>query len=158
MSIMKLQILLFSFSSLLLLNCSTAQNAGKTESPAPKAATTSVAVVPAPPAAPAFVTWDKKMVELGKVKKGETRSLFFDMTNTSGGDIQIDIVDACECTKVDFPRSVIHAGEKRRLDVVFDSAQKDAGETIGITIVFKNNDAAGNPRIESLNYSFELEK
>ena len=98
------------------------------------------------------------MVDLGTVKKGEKRNTFFEFTNTSGADIQIDIVDACECTRVDFPRGVIVPGGKGRLDVVFDSTEKDAPETIGINIVFKQTDAAGNPRIETVEYKFDLEK
>ena len=122
-----------------------------------------VQVVAAPPAPAAkaagtFVTWDKKMVDLGPVKKGETRTTFFEFTNTSGADIQIDIVDACECTKVDFPRGVFVPGTTGRLGVVFDSKDKDASETIGITVVFKQNDEKGNPRIESVEYKFELVK
>lgn len=111
-----------------------------------------------PPIHLPFVTWDKKMVDLAKVKKGEKRTLFYELTNTSGEEVQIDIVDACECTKVDFPRGPIAPGGKGRLDVVFDSTEKDAAETIGITIVFRETDAAGNPRIESVEYKFELEK
>ncbi len=98
------------------------------------------------------------MVELGDVKKGEKRTTFFEFTNTSGADIQIDIVDACECTTVEFPRGVIMPGKKGRLDVTFDSKDKDAGETIGINVVFKNTDANGNPRIEVVNYHFNLLK
>lgn len=98
------------------------------------------------------------MVDLGKVKKGEKRTLFFELTNTSGQEIQIDIVDACECTKIDFPRGPIAPGGKGHFDVIFDSTEKDASETIGITIVFRNIDTAGNPRIESVEYKFDLEK
>lgn len=98
------------------------------------------------------------MIDLGMVKKGEKRSMNFEFTNTSGTDIQIDIVDACDCTKVDFPRGVIAPGEKRKLDVVFNSAEKDAAETIGINVVFKQTDAAGNPRIEVVEYKFDLQK
>ncbi len=111
-----------------------------------------------PPIPPPFVTWDKKMVDLGKVKKGEKRTLFYELTNTSGEEILIEIVDACECTKVDFPRGPIAPGAKGHFDVIFDSSEKDADETIGITIVFRETDAAGNPRIESVEYKFELEK
>jgi peptidoglycan-associated lipoprotein len=125
---------------------------------APKAQTTTVVTTPVVVTKPSFVTWDKKMVELGKVKKGEKRTLFFEFTNTSGQDIKIDIVDACECTKVDFPRSTIAPNGKGRLDVVFDSTDKDADETIGITIVFENLDKNGNPVIESIEYKFELVK
>lgn len=141
---------IFMLVVLVLLACNTPQNAQSVLSGQPVAAPAST---PAP-----FVTWDKKMVDLGKVKKGEKRNLFFELTNTSGQEIKIDIVDACECTRVDFPRGVIAPGAKGRFDVTFDSTEKDANETIGITIVFRETDAAGNPRIESVEYKFELEK
>lgn len=132
-----------------LLACNTPQ----------KAQTSTTTVPTTQPATPLpFVTWDKKMVDLGKVKKGEKRTLFFELTNTSGQEIQIEIVDACECTKVDFPRGPIAPGAKGHFDVTFDSTEKDADETIGINVVFKNTDAAGNPRIETVEYKFELLK
>ena len=98
------------------------------------------------------------MTDIGAVKKGEKKTLFFEYTNTSNEDIQIEIVDACECTKVDFPRGAIKPGGKGRLDVVFDSADKDAAETIGINIVFKNIGPDGYPRIEVVEYKFDLIK
>jgi len=145
---------LFCFLTLaVFLACNTAQKAQTVQS-----SPTSAAPVTKHLPAPTFVTWDKKMVDLGKVKKGEKRTLFFELTNTSNQEVQIEIVDACECTKVDYPRGPIAPGGKGRFDVIFDSTEKDASETIGITVVFKNTDAAGNPRIESIEYKFELEK
>jgi len=140
---MKLNKLLPLLTVVILLACNTAHKAQSTAS-----------VTPA--AQPAFVTWDKKMIDIGKVKKGEKREMFFEFTNTSGQDIKIDIVDACECTKIEFPRGTIAPKGKGRLDVVFDSKDKTADESIGITIVFENMDANGNPRIESVEYKFEL--
>ena len=105
---------------------------------------------------PGFVSWDKKMVKLGDVKKGETRSFFYEFTNTSGEDIQIEIVDACECTKVEFPRGILENGKKGRLDVVFDSAEKNEAETISINVIFKNKHPNGVPRIEIVEYKFGL--
>ncbi len=127
-----------------------------TKTAAQQTPTAPAAVVVA--ANPTFIVWDKKKQDLGKIKKGEKRTLFFEFTNTSGGDIQIEIVDACECTKVEFPRGIIPAGGKSRLDATFDSTEKDIAETIGINVVFKNTDAAGNPRIELVEYSFDIEK
>lgn len=143
---MKLNTILPFLTLLICLACNTAQQAQT--SPAP----------PTPPAKtkPAFVTWDKKLIELGKVKRGEKREMFFEFTNTSGQDIQIDIVDACSCTTVDFPRGIITPGGKGRLDVAFDSTEKEAAETIGITVVFKNTDENGFQKIESVEYKFEL--
>ncbi len=117
------------------------------------------AQAPVPVAAkPLFVSWDKKMVELGVVKKGEKRTLFFEFVNETKEAVQIDIVDACECTKVDFPRGPIAPGGKGRLDATFNSADKDAAETIGINVVFKNVGADGNPKIEVVEYKFEIAK
>lgn len=107
---------------------------------------------------PGFVSWDKKMVELGAVKKGDKRSFFYEFTNTSGEGIQIDIVDACDCTKVEFPRGIIETGKKGRLDVVFDSTEKSESETISINVIFKNKQANGVPHIEVLEYRFNLEQ
>jgi len=128
----------------ILLACNTAQKAQTSAS--------------ASETRPSFVTWDKKIIELGSVKKGEKREMFYEFTNTSGQDIKIDIVDACSCTKVEFPRGVIAPKGKGRLDVVFDSTEKEAAETIGITIVFTNTDKNGNPIIESVEYKFDLVK
>lgn len=108
------------------------------------------------PAAAAFVTWDKKLVELGPVKKGETRAMFFEFTNPGAENVQIEAISACDCTTVDYPRGVIAPGQKGRLDVIFDSKEKDAAETIDIDIIFKNTDAAGFPKIERVSYRYEL--
>ena len=150
---------LFSLLTLgVLLSCSTAQKAQPAPVREAEPAPVRAAATPGALTIPAFISWDKKMVDLGKVKKGEKRTLFFEFTNTSGADLQIDIVDACECTKVDFPRGVIKPGGKGRLDAIFDSKEKDASETIGINVIFKQTDASGNPRIETVEYKFEIAK
>ena len=113
---------------------------------------------PAPKSANDLVTWDKKMVELGKVKKGEKRSMQFEFTNTAGVDVQLEGVSACDCTTVEYPRTVIPPNGKGMLDVTFDSTEKEASEKIDIDLIFKNTDAAGNPRIERVSYSFDLIK
>ncbi len=128
--------LLFALLSLVVLACHPAQKAQTTP--------------------PGFVSWDKKMIELGPVKRGEKRSMTYEFTNTFGENIQIDIVDACECTKIEFPRGVIEPGKKGRLDVTFDSKEKEKSETISINVIFKNTHANGVPRIEVVEYKFEI--
>lgn len=97
------------------------------------------------------------MIELGPVKRGEKRNMSYEFTNTFGENIQIDIVDACSCTTVEFPRRAIEPGKKGRLDVIFDSTEKEKGETISINIIFKNTHSNGVPRIEIVEYKFEIE-
>ncbi len=138
---MKSRSLLFLLSFGILLSCNTVQKA-QSPSPTPQA----------------FVSWDKKLVELGSVKKGEKRTMFFEFTNPGMENVQIEAVSACDCTTVDYPRGVIAPGQKGRLDVIFDSKEKDESETIDIDIIFKNVDAAGNPKIERVSYKYELLK
>ena len=133
----------------LLLACQTTQRA---QNPVPPSAPT------APKTTVELVSWDKKLVELGTVKKGEKRSMNFEFTNTSGIDVQLEGVSACDCTTVDYPRGVIPPNGKGRLDVVFNSAEKDESEKIDIDLIFKNTDAAGNPRIERVSYQYILLK
>ncbi len=130
----------------LLLACHTVQKAqGPPTSPTTKTTTE-------------LVSWDKKLIDLGSVKKGEKRSMHFEFTNTSGVDVQLEGVAACDCTTVDYPRSVIPPNGKGKLDVVFDSTEKDESEKIDIDLIFKNTDAAGNPRIERVSYTYVLVK
>jgi hypothetical protein len=136
-------------------------SSSKTPSAPPPPVAAEAPNTPASPPAPgalasAFVTWDKKLIDLGAVKRGERRTMFFEFTNTSGEHVQIDLVDACECTKVDYPRRPIEPGQKGRLDVVFDSTEKEKAETIRITVVFKNTHPNGLPRIEVVEYQFEI--
>lgn len=105
---------------------------------------------------PGFVSWDHKMIDLGTVKRGEKRSMAYVFTNTSGEPVQIDIVDACDCTKVDFPRGVIATGGTGKLDVTFDSSEKEQAETISINVIFKNTHPNGVPRIEVVEYKFDI--
>ena len=132
----------------LLLACHTQQ---KAQSPPTAPITTTKP-------ATELVTWDKKLVDLGSVKKGEKRSMQYEFTNTSGVDVQLEGVSACDCTTVDYPRGVIPPNGKGRLDVVFNSAEKDESEKIDIDLIFKNTDAAGNPRIERVSYQYILLK
>lgn len=147
---MKSTVPLFLFSAcIFLLSCHTARISSQT----PPGGTPQVV-----PAAAAFVAWDKKSIDLGAVKKGDKRSMFYEFTNLSGEPAQIDIVDACDCTTVDYPRGPIAPGQKGRLDVIFNSAEKDAAETISINVIFKNTHDNGVPRIEILEYKFDLVK
>lgn len=123
-----------------------------------KKATTDTTTTEVKKEEPAFVTWDKKFIELGEVKKGESRTMDFTFTNTSQEDAKIDIVDACECTKIEFPRGIIKPGETGKLDVIFNSHEKDESETIEIRIIFANQNKYGIPRIETLEYHFDLVK
>lgn len=103
------------------------------------------------------MTFDKKFIDIGTVKKGETRTTFFEFTNTGTAPLEIDLISACDCTTTEYPRGEILPGEKGRIDIVFDSTEKEESETIDVDIFLKQIDEnTGGPIIEMLQYKFEL--
>ena len=105
------------------------------------------------------MTFDKEFVELGEVKKGEQRTLFYELTNTGDEILEIELISACDCTKVTYSKTPIKPGETIRLDIVFDSSDKDESEEIDIDIFFTNMDPEFDaPLIKTLKYHFDLVK
>ena len=105
------------------------------------------------------MNFDNKLVDFGTVKKGEKRQHIYNFTNTSDEPVEIEIITACECTKVDWTRGKILPGSTGKITANFDSTEKDAAETIAITIVLKNKDKKmGYPVIEEVKFKFDLIK
>lgn len=103
------------------------------------------------------MAFDRKHHDFGKVKRGEKVTTQFSFTNKGTEDIVIELVSACECTTLDWPRKAVKPGEKAVIDVVFDSTEKEESETIEIDINLKNRDPkTGYPRLEILSYTYEL--
>ena len=103
------------------------------------------------------LTFEKESIELGKVKKGDKETFQYHFTNSGSEAIEIAIVSGCECTTLDWTRGEIKPGEKGVIDVIFDSTEKEASETVDVDLYLKNI----NPKTESrylfiLDYTFEL--
>jgi hypothetical protein len=88
----------------------------------------------------AEMTFEKELIHLGDVKKGEKKSFTFDFTNTGREAIEIEIVSACECSTLDWPIKPIVPGDTAQIKVDFDSTKKEASETIDVDITLKNID------------------
>ncbi len=103
------------------------------------------------------IAFETRHIDLGAVKKGEKRTGQFVFRNTGNEDIVIELVSACECTTVDYPRKPIPPGAQGTIDFVFDSAEKDVAETIDIDLNLKNIDPkTGYPALEIISYTFDI--
>ena len=103
-----------------------------------------------------LMTFEKTYIDLGKVKRGEKREFSFEFTNTGSEALTIDLVSACECTTTDYPVLPIAPGKSGKIDVVFDSTEKEASETIDVDIFLLNRDKKGNTIVERVQYYFDL--
>jgi peptidoglycan-associated lipoprotein len=104
--------------------------------------------------------FDKKLVELGTVKKGEKKEMVFNFMNTGNQPLEIEMVSSCECTTLDWPvGKVFKPGEKGSIAAIFDSSDKEVGETTDIDIVLKQTDPkTRNPILYKLQYKFTIVK
>jgi len=73
------------------------------------------------------ITWKKQTLDLGIVKRGETRQLEYPFTNTGSADLHIELVTSCKCTSLDWPRLPIAPGGKGIIKVTYDSTDQKLG-------------------------------
>ena len=106
------------------------------------------------------VRFDKKLIDLGAVKKGEKREMTINFLNAGNQPIEIELVSSCECTTLEWPQfKVFKPGEKGSIHAIFDSTEKEVGETTDIEIILKQTDPkTKNPIVYKVQYKFELIK
>ncbi len=103
------------------------------------------------------LTFEKEHIELGEVKKGEKRTFQYTFTTTGTETVEISIVSGCDCTTLDWTRGEIKSGEKGIIDVIFDSTEKEASETVDVDMYLKNiNPKSDSQYLFVLDYTFEL--
>ncbi len=101
--------------------------------------------------------FDKEHHQLGDVTKGEKKTFKYNFENTGTETIEIEIVSGCDCTTLDWTRGPIKVGEKGIIDVIFDSTEKEASETVDVDIYLKNiNPKSDSPYLIVLDYTFDL--
>jgi len=102
-----------------------------------------------------IVKFDRELIDLGQVKKGNQVTDQFVFTNISDEDVKIDIVSTCECTEAKWSSGVVKPGEKGKIDFTFDSNKKDEVEPVDVDVYFINvNPDTGNPYSIYLQYTF----
>lgn len=106
-----------------------------------------------------FLKFETRNIDLGLVVKGAVVDTVFNFTNNSEIDIEIDIIDACECTTLDWTRGSISPGTTGKIHVRFDSAKKDIEEEISIDITLMNDDPiTGGPVMDAVYYTYKFKK
>jgi hypothetical protein len=120
--------------------------------------TTTTVAPPAPVKGIPVMTFDKKLVDFGKIKMGETPSIVYNFTNTGDAPLDIDIVTGCECTEIDWTRSTVAPGEKGFVSAKYNSnkAEEDDHkkqlEKFVDIILKQTHPSNGYPLVESLKF------
>lgn len=74
------------------------------------------------------------------MKQGETATVLFPFTNTGKSDLLIEIVTACKCTDIEYPRLPIPPGGKGIIRAIFDSTTQKKGLLVKALDIVSNTD------------------
>ena len=103
------------------------------------------------------LTFEKEHITLGDVKKGDKKTFQYTFTNTGTETVEISIVSGCDCTTLEWTRGEIKSGEKGIIDVIFDSTEKEASETVDVDMYLKNiNPKSDSQYLFVLDYTYVL--
>ncbi len=81
------------------------------------------------------ITFDTPTHDFGDIEEGEKVNYSFSFTNTGEADLVIvDAVGSCGCTIPKYPDQPIKPGEKKNIEVYFDSKGKIGNTTKTVTI------------------------
>lgn len=106
-----------------------------------------------------IMTFENRVLDLGKVKRGEKRHFSYTFVNKGDTALKISLISACDCTTTDYPVRTIKPGESGEIKVTFDSTEKEESEVIDVDIYLENTlPGTEEPIVEMLQYKYELIK
>jgi len=86
------------------------------------------------------LSFKKAFVDLGEVKRGDKTLVNYEFTNTGTANLEIEVVTACKCTELSWPREPIVPGDGGKIKVVFDSSSFEPGKVTKIVDVIANTE------------------
>lgn len=69
-------------------------------------------------------------LDLGTLVKGESKDMEFHFTNTGDADLLIEVVTACKCTGIEWPKEAIKPGEQGVIKATYDTTNQKLGVTV----------------------------
>jgi len=86
------------------------------------------------------ITFVQQTLNLGILKRGQTKDVVFKFTNTGNSDLVIELVTSCKCTKLDWPIQPILPGESAKIFVTYDSTDQELGALHKTIDIIANTD------------------
>lgn len=74
------------------------------------------------------ITFDVPFTDIGEINADDIVEFDIVFTNTGNKDLLIEVITACKCIDIDWPREYIKPNKKGSIKVVFDSRGLDKGD------------------------------
>lgn len=78
---------------------------------------------------------EEQFHDFGLITKGQRPKCTFEVLNSGSAPMIIDMVSACECTEVDWTRSIIYPGEKGHILAEYNSSDKVGEQEVTLDII-----------------------
>ncbi|NBC24491.1 MAG: DUF1573 domain-containing protein [Bacteroidetes bacterium] len=82
-----------------------------------------------------LLEFDEQFHDFGQITKGEKPKHTFSFYNRGKAPLIIDMVSACECTHLDWTRSMIYPGKKGYIYVEYDSSDRDGEQEVTMDVI-----------------------
>lgn len=86
------------------------------------------------------IKMDRDSMHIGTLQHGDKKEVIFEFTNTGGSDLLIEIVTACKCTDIEWPKTPVAPGERGEIKAVFDSTTQEKGALVKTLDIISNTD------------------
>ncbi len=84
---------------------------------------------------PPEIEFEKNEIDLGRIKEGEKTKSVFAFKNVGDSELIIDLVTACECTDLDWPRDPILPGEEGIISIEYNSEGKEGQQDVTVDVI-----------------------
>jgi len=82
-----------------------------------------------------LLEFEEQFHDFGQIIKGEKPKHTFAFYNRGTAPLIIDMVSACECTELDWTRSLIYPGKKGHIYVEYDSSDKEGEQEVTMDVI-----------------------
>ena len=82
-----------------------------------------------------LLEFEEQFHDFGPIIKGEKPKHTFAFYNRGTAPLIIDMVSACECTELDWTRSLIYPGKKGHIYVEYDSSDKEGEQEVTMDVI-----------------------
>lgn len=86
------------------------------------------------------ISLKKPLIDLGKMRKGESKEVIFEFENTGEADLVIEVVTACKCTDLEWPKEAVKPGERGVIKATFHTEHQPEGAIDKTVDIFSNTD------------------
>ncbi|WP_310381645.1 DUF1573 domain-containing protein [Flavobacterium sp.] len=99
----------------------------------------------------AKIDFSKRVHDFGTINEGDKVKTSFSFTNTSDTDLIItQVYGSCGCTVPEYPREPVKTGEKKNINISFDSHGKSGVQDMSITIISNTYSGIENLGIKAI--------